>query len=130
QEIVQNAVLLNLPDWFQEGLVSYIGETWNTDIDSRLRDYFSMPTKKKKDFARLSKSDPKLAGHCMWFFIATQYGKATISNILYLTRSYRRLENGLIYGLGFDYSELTRQWNLYYKRQLSDQSQATETFIH
>lgn len=130
QEIVQNAVLLNLPDWFQEGLVSYIGETWNTDIDSRLRDYFSMPTKKKKDFARLSKSDPKLAGHCMWFFIATQYGKATISNILYLTRIHRSLENGLIYVLGFDSRELARQWKLFYERQLSGQSDQTETFRH
>ena len=36
QEIVQNAVLLNLPNWFKEGLVSFIGESWSTEKDLSL----------------------------------------------------------------------------------------------
>ena len=55
QEIVQNAVLLNLPDWFQDGLVSYMGEEWSPEIESRLKDYFTHPKKGKKDFIRLAK---------------------------------------------------------------------------
>ena len=31
-------MLLNLPEWFVEGLVSYIGEEWNADLDNQLRD--------------------------------------------------------------------------------------------
>lgn len=38
QEIVQNAILLNLPDWFREGLISYIGTEWDYEIDDELRD--------------------------------------------------------------------------------------------
>ncbi|HUR30775.1 MAG TPA: hypothetical protein VMZ69_05045, partial [Saprospiraceae bacterium] len=89
QEIVQNAVLLNLPDWFQDGLVSYMGEEWSPEIESRLKDYFTSPKKGKKDFIRLAKNDPRLAGHSMWNFMANYYGRASISNLLYLTRINR-----------------------------------------
>ena len=120
QEIVQNAVLLNLPDWFQEGLIAYIGQDWSPEIDSRLRDYFTNPKKKKKDFANLTKADPRLAGHSMWYYLARTYGKASISNILYLTRINRSLENGLLYVLGIDSKELARQWQDYFQKRFSD----------
>ncbi len=119
QEIVQNAVLLNLPDWFQEGLVSYMGEEWSPKLDSRLKDYFTSPKKQKKDFARLAKIDPQLAGHSMWNFLANYYGRASISNILYLTRINRSLENGLLYVLGIDTKELNRQWQDYYEKKFN-----------
>jgi hypothetical protein len=128
QEIVQNAVLLNLPDWFQEGLVSYMGEEWSPEIDSRLKDYFTSPKKQKKDFVRLAKNDPRLAGHSMWNFLANNYGRASISNILYLTRINRSLENGLLYVLGIDSKELARQWQEYYEKQFDLKSEPQSTF--
>ncbi len=117
QEIVQNAVLLNLPDWFQEGLVSYMGEEWNSEIETNLKDYFTNPQKKKTDFVRLAKLDSRLAGHSMWNFLANYYGRASISNLLYLTRINRSLENGLLYVLGIDSKELSRQWKEYYEKK-------------
>ncbi len=128
QEIVQNAVLLNLPDWFQEGLISYMGEEWNPEIDSRLKDYFTSPKKQKKDFVRLAKYDPQLAGHSMWNFLANYYGRSSISNILYLTRINRSLENGLLYVLGIDSKELTRQWQDYYKKKFDLQHAPQSSF--
>ncbi len=68
QEIVQNAVLLNLPDWFVEGLVSYIGEDWNTELDNRLRD--GILSGKYNSFGDLIDDDPRLAGHSFWYFIS------------------------------------------------------------
>lgn len=38
QEIVSNAVLLNLPAWYTSGLTAYCGEEWTTEQDDRLRD--------------------------------------------------------------------------------------------
>jgi len=128
QEIVQNAVLLNLPDWFQEGLVSYMGEEWSPKLDSRLKDYFTYPKKQKKDFVRLAKSDPRLAGHSMWNFLANYYGRASISNILYLTRINRSLENGLLYVLGIDSKELYRQWLDYYEKKYNLRNEVQSTF--
>lgn len=130
QEIVQNAVLLNLPDWFQEGLVSYMGEEWNPEIESRLKDYFTQPKKNKKDFVRLAKNDSRLAGHSMWNFLANYYGRASISNLLYLTRINRSLENGLLYVLGIDSKELARQWQDYYEKKFSAQSEPLTEFRH
>lgn len=130
QEIVQNAVLLNLPDWFQDGLVSYLGETWSPEIESRLNDYFTYPKKYRKDFARLAKTDPKLAGHSMWYFIANHYGKSSISNILYLTRINRSLENGLLYVLGADSKELARQWQAFYEKQFAASPENTMAIRH
>ena len=129
QEVVQNAVLLNLPDWFQEGLISYVGDTWSPEIDSRLNDYFTNPKNKKKDFSRLTKMDPRLAGHSMWNYLANTYGHASISNILYLTRINRSLENGLLYVLGINSKELAVLWKEYYeKRFLASAQTATKPF--
>lgn len=130
QEIVQNAVLLNLPDWFQEGLVSYMGEEWNPELESRLKDYFTHPRKNKKDFVRLAKNDPRLAGHSMWNFLANYYGRASISNLLYLTRINRSLENGLLYVLGINLKDLNAQWQDYYDKKFLLQDEPASQFTH
>ena len=36
QEIVQNALLLNLPDWFNDGLTNYAGSNWDYEIDDEI----------------------------------------------------------------------------------------------
>jgi hypothetical protein len=130
QEIVQNAILLSLPDWFQKGLVSYVGEEWNPEFDNQLKDYFSNPKKKKKDFNRLTKEDAILAGHSMWHFMAKTYGEASISNILYLTRIQRSLENGLLYVLGINSKELAVQWQAYYEKKYFSEETDAASFTH
>lgn len=130
QEIVQNAVLLNLPDWFQDGLISYMGEEWNPEIESSLKDFFTHPKKTKKDFVRLTRVDSRLAGHSMWNFLANYYGRASISNLLYLTRINRSLENGLLYVLGIDSKELSKQWQEYYQNRFTSGSDPMASFDH
>ena len=130
QEIVQNAVLLNLGDWFQEGLISYVGEEWSPEMDNRLNDYFTNPKNKKADFKHLAKIDPQLAGHSMWFFMANTYGRATISNILYLTRIQRSLESGLIYVLGIDTKQLTALWKDYFLKRIEASVSPVQSFTN
>lgn len=125
QEVVQNAVLLNLPEWFNEGLVSYIGQPWTPRIGTELNDYFNNPKQKKKDFNRLARQNPRLAGHSMWYFIAQTWGRASISNILYLTRINRSLDNGLEYVLGIDSKELISQWEQFYRDKNYEKSEST-----
>ncbi len=81
QEIVQNAVMMNLPEWFKIGLISYIGQEWSTTLDNELRDV--MLNYDYKDFYKFAERNPKLAGHAMWYFISQNYGKSTVSNLLY-----------------------------------------------
>jgi hypothetical protein len=130
QEVVQNAVLLNLPEWFQEGLLSYIGQEWNPDFETELRDYFTQPKKKRQDFARLARLNPRLAGHSMWYYIARTYGRTSISNILYLTRINRSLETGLLYVLGVDSKQLSMQWEDFYRAQFFGGTKAAPELRH
>lgn len=112
QEIVQNAVMMNLPDWFKEGLVSYIGESWNTELDNALRD--EILSEDFKGFESLAEENPKLAGHALWYFIGENFGVSTVSNLLYLTRINRSVESGFLYVLGSPYEMVLKSWGNYF----------------
>ncbi len=124
QEIVQNAVMLNLPEWFKEGLIAYAGEPWNTRQDDELRDQLFY--KKYKDFKRFSQEHPRLAGQSMWYYISEVYGKATVSNLLYLTRINRSIESGFLYVLGRPYEMIVNEWTLYFKERYGAENQVRE----
>ena len=66
----------------------------------------------------------------MWNYLANTYGRASISNILYLTRINRSLENGLLYVLGIDSKELSIQWQDYYQKRFSDIAEPASNFRH
>jgi len=114
QEIVSNAVLLNLPPWFTQGLTAYCGESWSPELDNQLRDL--LLSDRIKNFDRLAKEYPRLAGHAFWHYINTHFGKSTVSNLLYLTRINRSVENGFFYVLGNGYRRTTDTMLEYYRR--------------
>ena len=122
QEVVQNAISLNLPEWFKVGLLAYIGEEWSTDSDDRMRDIFQ--TKKYKNFNKFALAEPRLAGQAFWYYIAQQFGKANVSNLLYLTRINRSLDDAVMYVLGtpFDATSLACMefYRKRYERELVD----------
>ena len=128
QEVVQNAVLLHLPDWFKDGLIAYMGNEWNSDIDNELRDLFMHPKEKYRDFDRLARDYPLIAGHSMWYFIGQTYGKSTISNVLYLTRINRNLESAVQYVIGVELEQIKAQWTDFFKRRFEEQSNALDPF--
>ncbi len=112
QEAVQNAVLLNLPDWFIDGLVSYAAQDWNTDFDNRLRDGILSGDYEK--FTKLTGVDAKFAGHSMWYYVAEVFGKNAIPNLLYLTRINRSLESGYLFVLGNTLKGSIKDWYDFY----------------
>jgi len=115
QEIVQNAVMMNLPEWFKQGLVSYVGRTWDTELDNQLRNLILED--KYKDFNAFAEANPKLAGHSMWYFISQNYGQSTVSNLLYLTRINRSIDSGFLYVLGTSYKKTNSNWLEYFKQR-------------
>lgn len=124
QEIVQNAVLLNLPGWYTTGLASYCGETWNVAFDDSLRDLFSAG--RYKNFDGFAKDHPRLAGHAFWYYIALHYGRGTISNLLYLTRINRSIEAGFLYVLGSGYRRTTDAMLEYFEKRYSEEVKSME----
>lgn len=116
QEIVQNAVLLDIPLWYSEGLVAYCGNKWSVDADERLRQF--LLAQPDAEFIDLINHDPRLAGHSWWSYLAATYGEATVGNLLYLTRISRSVENAIDYVYAIPFSELAEGWENYYRDQV------------
>jgi Tol biopolymer transport system component len=122
QEIVQNAVMLNLPNWFKSGLVAYAGESWNTQNDNELRTMFL--SGKYKRFERFSEKNPRLVGQSIWYFISERYGRTTVSNLLYLTRINRSIESGFLYVLDKSYQSIIKEWEEYFRNRYLNESKS------
>ncbi|MBX2892434.1 MAG: hypothetical protein KF734_16020 [Saprospiraceae bacterium] len=120
QEIVQNAVLLNLPGWYTNGLSAYCGEEWSSQLDNQLRDL--VRSGKYPTFDKLAKSHPRLAGHAFWNYIGLHFGRSTVSNLLYLTRINRSIDVGFLYVLGNGYRRTTEVMLEYYKRRYREEA--------
>lgn len=118
QEVVQNAVLLNLPPWFKTGLIAYLGEDWNTGNDDQLRQLLA--SGEYENFKDLAADYPRLAGHSFWYYVARNYGKPTVSNLLYLTRINRSVENGFLYVLGSNYDNILFNWAEFYRTRFNE----------
>ncbi|MFN8237888.1 MAG: hypothetical protein U0T77_06925 [Chitinophagales bacterium] len=110
---IQNAIFLIMPEWYRNGLSSYMGEPWNTELDARLKQY--LLTAKKPDFNRLVNMDPEFAGHSFWYMINQLFGKDAIPNILYLTRINHNINNGFVYAVNSRLDDLMKDWKVFYQ---------------
>lgn len=125
QEIVQNAVMLNLPVWFKEGLVKFVGEQWNTDLDGKLKDI--MLSGEFENFEELTYEHPVLAGHSFWFFVSESYGLSIVPQLLYLIRINRSIESGLMFSLGNSFETIAVEWETFYKERYAADQQGRES---
>lgn len=112
RDVVKNSTLLTLPNWYIKGLVSYIANDWDSDIDSRVKD--GILTGKYKRFNGMEGVDALYAGHSIWNYIAETYGKSVISNILYMTKVTRNIESAFLFVLGVSLKNMTSEWMQYY----------------
>lgn len=120
QEFVQNTILFSMPEWFRLGLISYVGSEWNSIQDDKLRRLFA--EEKMRKFEDFVKQDPVLAGHAFWYFVTQQYNRNAIANILYISRIYRDVEEGMLYVLGASLPILTTGWYHYFNRRYEQEA--------
>ena len=109
---VTNSTLINLPEWYFEGLVSYVSRDWDFEIENKVKD--GILSKRYKKFNRLIGEDAVYAGHSFWKFIADTYGESVIPSIIYLTRINKNSNSCFLYALGFSLKELSYEWMAYY----------------
>lgn len=122
QEIVQNSVLLNLPEWFTEGLIAHATEEWNDTYDNELRD--DLVSKRFSNFLELAQQKPILAGRSLFHYISKTHGQAAVSNLLYLSRINRSVESGFLYVFGNSfYSIAGTNWYNYYSNRYNEDNQ-------
>ena len=115
QEQVQNAILLRLPDWFKQGLVSFAGSNWDYQIEDNLKDIIQSKPKRYLNFDKLVDDYPEVAGHSMWYYLEQMYGMANIANLVYLTRINRKLDESFYYILGVPFEKIKEDWSNFYK---------------
>ena len=112
--MVKNSILLSFPTWYTDGLVSYLAEGWNTEIDNTVRD--GIASRRYKKFSRLGRADQAHVGHSIWNYIEKRYGKKAVSEIIYMAKVNRNIESGYLYVIGLTYKMLIDDWFSWYQK--------------
>ncbi len=106
------STLLNLPEWYIKGLVSYISNPWDFELENRVKD--GIVSERFEKFNRLEGKDAVYAGHSFWKYIADNFGESVIPNIIYLTRINKNINQGFYNVLGLTLKDLSNEWLGYY----------------
>lgn len=112
KDMFQNAVLLNLPDWFVDGASLYVAKGWNDEMDDFVRQL--MTEKKANKALRMTGPEAALVGQSIWNYIVEKYGKSSVNNILNYTRIIRNEERSILITLGIPFRQLMIDWKNYY----------------
>jgi len=111
---IKNTALFTLPDWYKQGLVSYLSEDWSVGIDNRVRD--GIISGKYDKLNRLTGEDALYAGHMLWKYIHDKYGRQALTDIVAMTQISRSIENGFLYVIGVSYKTLVSDCLEYFRR--------------
>jgi WD40 repeat protein len=120
QEKVRSNVLISLPDWYYQGLLSFISDPWNVVIDDVMRD--KVEYNSFKNFNNLNKEDQIIAGKSLWFFIDKKYGKEALANIIFWTQYERSAEQALARTTGMGMGNLLQSWRLWFRDRYSKEN--------
>jgi len=113
----KNSSKMDLPDWYFEGLVSFLSNNWDFEKENYVKD--GILSGRYKKLHRLEKEDAELAGHSFWKFVADTYGINIIPNVIYITKINNNFEKGLYYVLGVPLKELNDAWVKYYSEKFA-----------
>ena len=107
-----NAALLTLPNWFIKGLVAYVSDPWNIELENRVKD--KIGTERFNNFNHLEKEDAILAGYSIWNYIGNTYGKQSVAELLHMVRISRNIDNAFLFVLGKSVKTINSEWLEYY----------------
>lgn len=113
QEKIQNSAMLNLPDWYYKGLISYISGDWDPGKKEQLED--GILSGRFEKFSRLNDNERILIGHSLWEYIDKVYGSKSLQNILYITHLNKSIETGFSFVLGKSYKDIYSEWYAFYR---------------
>lgn len=112
KDMFQNAMLMNLPDWFIDGISLYAAKGWNAEMDDYARQF--VQSKQVNKALKLTGDDGAMVGHSIWNYIVEKYGKASVANILNYTRVIRSEQKSIYITLGIPFKQLIADWRKFY----------------
>ncbi len=110
---IKNNALFSVPEWYTNGLVSFISRKWDAEIENQVRD--AILHGKYDKFNGLTGEEATYAGHSLWNYIALKYGASSIPNIVYMARLSRNVEKGFQYVVGGNFKSVILDWLAFYK---------------
>lgn len=115
QSIMQNNIQLVFPLWFEEGLAEFLALQWDTQTDMFMRD--ATLNNYLPPLNQLSGFFAYRGGQSFWFFIADQYGRPKITEILQRIKTTRNIQQSLVQSLGLEIEEISERWQEFYKQR-------------
>lgn len=124
KDMFQNAVLLNLPEWFVDGASLYAAKGWSNQMDDYVRQL--VVSKKVNRALRMKGPEGALVGQSIWNYIVEKYGKSSVSNILNYTRVIRNEQKSILITLGVPFRQLMSDWKNFY---LTQEQRVAQSYI-
>jgi hypothetical protein len=113
KDALQSSILLSLPDWFMSGIARYVADGWSPELNNYVQDVIQKRNIRRPSL--MEGEDAALIGQSIWNYIAEEYGKDNISNILNLTRIIRTEQTSITSTLGVpSFSKFLTNWKNYY----------------
>ncbi|MEX2463921.1 MAG: hypothetical protein WD513_06460 [Balneolaceae bacterium] len=115
QSIMQNNIQLVFPLWFEEGLAEYLALGWDTQTDMFIRD--AILNNYLPPIQRLGGFFAYRGGQAFWYYIADQYGRPKITEIMQRIRTTQNIQQALVQSLGLNIEELSERWEEYWRQR-------------
>jgi len=114
KDALQSSLLLNLPEWYMNGLSAYIADGWSPEMNDFIREMAK--TNRLRKPSLFEGEEAKKVGQSIWNYIAENYSRDHISNILNLTRIIRTEQTSITSTLGTPtYARFLKGWRDYYE---------------
>ena len=124
KDMFQNAVLLNLPEWFVDGASLYAAKGWNAEMDDYVRQL--VQSKRVNRALKLTGPEAAIVGQSIWNYIVEKYGKGSVANILNYTRVIRNEQKSMYITLGIGFKQFMVDWKRFY---LSEQEKVSQSYV-
>jgi len=115
---VKTSTFYSFPDWYRIGIISWLSKDWDVTFDNRVRD--GILSERYSKVNNLKGEDAVYAGHSLWRFIALQYGRAAVSNIIHMTSVSNSIDKGILYVLGIPFKTLVEEWQNFYVKEFEE----------
>lgn len=106
---------LQIPLWFNEGMAEYTSLGWDTETDMWIRDAtinnYLPPIQRLRGYLAYR------GGQSVWNYIAEEYGRQKITEIMQTLKRTRSLSTTFSRTLGLNQEELTERWQDYYRER-------------
>ena len=108
QSLIRSGNRLRIPGWFNEGLAEYSAQGWDTQSDMYVRE--AILEDRLPDIPRLGGYFAYRGGQGVWDFVAEEYGREKVTEVLDRIRLGRSVDGAFRRATGLGLDDLSDRW--------------------